>query len=80
MLLKIIVHLSTARMNRVSRIMSLTQNQLPEIIPLWHTNPVLVPQSTLIILSEMRSLDFLEQLTNLLQLLIFLLMLPDLCL
>ena len=80
MLLKIIVHLSTARMNRVSRIMSLTQNQLPEIIPLWHTNPVLVPQGTLIIFSEMRSLAFLEQLTDLLQLLIFLLMLPDLCL
>ena len=45
-LLKIIVHLSTAPMNRVSRIMSLTQNQLPEILHIWHTDPVLVPQGT----------------------------------
>src|SRR6185312_7547136 len=78
--LEIIVHLGTARMNRVSCIMSLTQNQLPEILNIWHTDPVLVPQGILIILSEMRSLAFLEQLTDLLQLLIFLLMLLDLCL
>ena len=58
--------------------MSLTQNQLPEIIPLWHTNPVLVPQSPLIVLSEMRSLAFLEQLLDLLKLLIMTLMLSDL--
>ena len=58
--------------------MSLTQNQLLEILHIWHTDPVLVPQGTLIILSEMRSLALLEQITDLLQLLIFLLMLPDL--
>src|SRR6185312_3056994 len=78
--LKIIVHLGTARMNRISYIMSLTQNQLPEILHIWHTDPVLVPQGTLIILSEIKSLAFLEQLTDLLQLLIIFLMLPDLCL
>src|SRR6185312_5016878 len=78
--LEIIVHLGTARMNRVSCIMSLTQNQLPEILHVWHTDPILVPQGTLIILSEMRSLALLEKLTDLLQLLIFFLMLPDLCL
>ena len=60
--------------------MSLTQNQLPEILHIWHTDPVLVPQGTLIILPEMRSLALLEQLTNLLQLLIIFLMLPDLLL
>src|SRR6185312_15330522 len=76
--LQIIVHLRAARMNRVSCIMGLTQNQLPKILHIWHTDPVLVPQGTLIILSEMRSLALLEQLTNLLQLLIIFLMLPDL--
>jgi hypothetical protein len=54
MFLEIIVHLGTARMNRVSCIMSLTQYQLPEILHIWHTDPVLVPQGTLIIISEMR--------------------------
>jgi hypothetical protein len=34
--------------------MSLTQDQLPEILHIWHTYPALVPQGTLIILSEMR--------------------------
>ena len=76
--LKIIVHLGTAWMKRVSCIMSLTQNQLPEIIHIWHTEPILIPQGTLIILSEMRSFALLEQLPDLLKLLIFLLMLPDL--
>src|SRR6185312_3145814 len=78
--LEIIIHLRAARMNRISCIMGLTQNQLPKILHIWHTYPVLVPQGTLIILSEMWSLALLEQLTNLLQLLIFFLMLPDLCL
>ena len=50
--------------------MSLTQDQLPEILHIWHTDPVLVPQGTLIILSKMWGLALLEQLTNLLQLLI----------
>jgi hypothetical protein len=58
--------------------MSLTQNQLPEICHIRHTYTTLVPQGTLIILSEMRGFANFEQLTNLLQLLIFLLMLPDL--
>ena len=58
--------------------MGLTQNQLPEILHIWNTDPVLVPQGTMIILSEMWSLALLEQLTNLLQLLIIFLMLPDL--
>ena len=58
--------------------MGLTQNQLPKILHIWHTDPVLVPQGTLIILSEVWSLALFEQLTYLLQLLIFLLMLPDL--
>jgi hypothetical protein len=53
--------------------MSLTQNQLTEILYIWHTYPALVPQGTLIILSEMRCFANLE-------LLIFFLMLPDLCL
>src|SRR6185436_4260352 len=78
--LQIIVHLRAAWMNRVSCIMGLTQNQLSEILHIWHTDPVLVPQGTLIILSEVWSLALLEQLTDLLQLLIFFLMLPDLCL
>src|SRR6185503_1442019 len=65
--LEIIIHLRAARMNRVSCIMGLTQNQLPEIIHIWHTDPVLVPQSTLIILSEMGSLALLEQLLTLLK-------------
>src|SRR6185312_2833965 len=78
--LEVIIHLRTTRMNGIRCIMSLTQDQLPEILHIWHTDPVLVPQGTLLILSEMRSLAFLEQLTNLLQFLIFLLMLPDLCL
>ena len=60
--------------------MGLTQNQLPKILHIWNTDPILVPQGTLIILSEMRSIALLEQLTDLLQLPIFLLMLPDLCL
>jgi hypothetical protein len=59
--------------------MSLSQDQLPEIRYIWHTYTALVPQGTLIILSEMRGFANLEQLTNILQLLIFLLMLPDLC-
>jgi hypothetical protein len=59
--------------------MSLTQNQLPEILYIWHTYPALVPQGNLIILSEMRCFAHLEQITDLLQLLIFFLMLPDLC-
>jgi hypothetical protein len=80
MFLEVIIHLRAVRMNRISCIMSLTQNQLLEILHIWHTDLVLVPQSTLIILSEMRSLALLEQITDLLQLLIFLLMLPDLCL
>ena len=78
--LKIIVHLGTAWMNRVSCIMSLTQNQLPEILHIWHTEPILIPQGTLTILSEMRSLAFLEQLPDLLKLLILTLLLSDLCL
>ena len=57
--------------------MGLTQNQLPEILHIWHTDPVLVPQGTLIILSKMWGLALLEQLTNLLQLLIIFLMLPE---
>jgi hypothetical protein len=60
--------------------MSLTQNQLSEILYIWHTYPALVPQGTLIILSEMRCFANLQQFTDLLQLLIFFLMLPDLCL
>src|SRR6185312_15686463 len=78
MFLQVIIHLRAARMNRVCCIMGLTQNQLPEIIHIRHADPVLVPQSNLIILSEMWSLALLEQLTDLLQLLIILLMLPDL--
>ena len=80
MFLQIIIHLRAARMNGVSCIMSLTQNQLSEILHIRHTDPILVSQGTLIILSEMGSLALLEQLTDLLQLLIFFLMLPDLCL
>jgi hypothetical protein len=60
--------------------MSLTQNQLSEVIHIRHTYTTLVPQGTLIILSKMRGFANLEQLTNLLQLLINLLMLPNLCL
>jgi hypothetical protein len=60
--------------------MSLTQDQLPEIRYIWHAYPALVPQGTLIILSEMRCLANLEQFSDLLQLPIFFLMLPDLCL
>ena len=78
-LLKVIVHLRAARMDRVRCIMGLTQNQLPEILHIWYTDLVLVPQGTLIIFSEMGSLALLEQLTDLLQLLIFFLMLLDLC-
>ena len=51
-------------MNGIRCIMSLTQDQLPKILHIWHTDLVLVPQGTLIILSEMRSLDLLEQLTD----------------
>jgi hypothetical protein len=58
--------------------MSLTQDQLPKILHIWHTYPALVPQGTLIIHSEMRCFANLEQFTDLLQLLIFFLMLPDL--
>jgi hypothetical protein len=76
--LEIIIHLRAARMNGICRIMSLTQDQLPEILYIRHTYPALVPQGTLIILSEMRGFTNLKQLTNLLQLLIILLMLPDL--
>src|SRR6185295_5874070 len=76
--LQIIIHLRAARMNRVSCIMGLTQNQLPKIMHIWNTDPILVPQGTLIILSKMRSLALSEQLTNLLQLLVIFLMLPDL--
>ena len=65
-------------MNRISCIVSLAQNQLLEILHIWHTDLILVPQGTLIILPEMRSFAFLEQLADLLQLLIFFLMLPDL--
>jgi hypothetical protein len=60
--------------------MSLTQEQLPEILHIWHTYLALVPQGTLIILSEMRCFANLEQFADLLQLLIIFLMLPDLCL
>jgi hypothetical protein len=60
--------------------MSLTQIQLPEILYIWRTYPALVPQGTLIILSKMRCFANLEQFTDLLQLLIFFLMLLDLCL
>jgi hypothetical protein len=67
-------------MNGICRIMSLTQDQLPEIPYIRHAYPTLVPQGTLIILSEMRCLANLEQFADLLQLLIFFLMLPDLCL
>jgi hypothetical protein len=67
-------------MNGIRRIMSLAQDQLPEIRYIWHTYPTLVLQGTLIIFSEMRCLANLEQFTDLLQLLIFFLMLPDLCL
>src|SRR6185503_7332992 len=76
--LQIIIHLHAARMNGIGCIMGLTQNQLPEILHIRHTDPVLVPQGTLIILSEMWGLALLEHLTNLLQLLIILLMLPNL--
>jgi hypothetical protein len=78
--LEVIIHLRAARINEICYIMSLTQNQLPEILYIWHTYPALVPQGTLIILSEMRRFANLEQFTDLLQLLIFFLMLPDLCL
>jgi hypothetical protein len=78
--LEVIIHLRAAQMNGICCIMSLTQNQLPKILYIWHTYPALVPQGTLIILSEMRCFANLEQFTDLLQLLIFFLMLPDLCL
>jgi hypothetical protein len=78
--LEVIIHLRAARINEICYIMSLTQNQLPEILYIWHTYPALVPQGTLIILSEMRRFANLEQFTDLLQLLIFFLMLPGLCL
>jgi hypothetical protein len=76
--LQVVIHLRAARMDRICCIMSLTQNQLPEILHIRHTYTTLVPQGTLIILSEMRGFTNLKQLTNLLQLLIILLMLPDL--
>jgi hypothetical protein len=60
--------------------MSLTQNQLLEILHIWHTYLALVPQGTPIILSEMGCFVNLEQFTDVLQLLIFFLMLPDICL
>jgi hypothetical protein len=78
--LEVIIHLRATRMNGIRCIMSFTQNQLPEILYIWHTYPALVPQGTLIILPEMRCLANLEQFTDLLQLLVFFLMLPDLCL
>jgi hypothetical protein len=77
--LEIIIHLRAARMNGICRIMSLTQDQLPEIRYIRHTYPTLVPQGTLIILSEMKYLANLKQFTDLLQLFIFFLMLHDLC-
>jgi hypothetical protein len=76
--LEVVIHLRAARMNGICCIMSLTQDQLPEILHIWHTYPVLVPQGSLIILSKMRCFANLEQFTDLLQLLIFFLMLPDL--
>jgi hypothetical protein len=76
--LEVIIHLRAARMNRIRCIMSLTQDQLPEILHIWHTYPALVPQGTLIILLKMRCFANLDEFTNLLQLLIFFLMLPDL--
>jgi hypothetical protein len=76
--LQVIIHLRAARMDRICCIMSLTQNQLSEVFHIRHTYTTLVPQGTLIILSEMRGFANLKQFTDLLQLLIFLLMLPDL--
>jgi hypothetical protein len=76
--LQIVIHLRAARMNGICRIMSLTQDQLPEVCYIRHTYPALVPQGTLIILSEMRGFANLQQFTDLLQLLIIFLMLPDL--
>jgi hypothetical protein len=62
--LEVIIHLRAARMDRIHSIMSLTQNQLPEICYIRHTYTTLVPQGTLIILSEMRCLANLEQLAD----------------
>jgi hypothetical protein len=69
--LEVIIHLRAARMNGVCFIKSLSKNQLPEILYIRHAYPALVPQGTLIILSEMRCFANLEQFTDLLQLLIF---------
>jgi hypothetical protein len=46
--LEVIIHLRAAWMNGIRCIMSLTQDQLPEIPHIWHTYPALVPQGTLI--------------------------------
>jgi hypothetical protein len=79
-LLQILIHLGTARMDRISRVMSLLQNFLTKVIHIGHTYPLLEPHNSLFIFCEVTCLAFFYLLLYLLNLRILKLTLPYLLL
>src|SRR5437016_855441 len=69
-LLKVLIHLSTSWMDRVSRIMCFTEYGFSESLNVWYAQPLLEPYRTLLIFSEMWSFSILDELLDLLDLFI----------
>jgi hypothetical protein len=75
-LLQILIHLGTARMDRISQVMSFLQNFLMKVIYIGHTYPLLEPHSSMFIFCEVRCLSCFYDLLYLLNLSILKLTLP----
>jgi hypothetical protein len=57
-LLQILIHLGTARMDRISRVMSFLQNLLTKVIHIGHTYPLSEPHRFMFIFCEVRCLAY----------------------
>jgi hypothetical protein len=67
-LLQILVHLGTAKMDRIRRVMSFLHNFLSKVIHIGHTYPLSEPYCSLFIFGEVRCLAFFYHLPYLLYL------------
>jgi hypothetical protein len=68
---EIMVHLIPSLVNGISRLMRFTKYLILQLLDARHTNPLLVPQHTFLILQKTGRLLFLDIALNLLDLLVF---------
>jgi hypothetical protein len=75
--LQVLVHLLTARVYGISCLVSLLKNQLPNLFDVRNTQPILEPYYAFRVFPEIFAFPIYDQLSNIINLLIIFLALPN---